>query len=82
MASRRAADALIASGTVRVNGHVAPPTGTLVEPGVDRVTVRGQRVVPAEGNQYVALHKPAGVAVTARDPAGRPTTSSAPGGSS
>lgn len=73
MASRRAADTLIASGTVRVNGLVPPPTGTLVEPGVDRVTVGGRRVVPAEGSRYLALHKPAGVVVTARDPAGRPT---------
>ncbi len=73
MASRRAADALIASGAVRVNGRVPPETGALIEPGADRVTVNGHRVEPAAGHRYVALHKPPGVIVTAHDARGRPT---------
>jgi len=73
VASRRGADALIASGVVRVNGRRPPESGTLVEPGVDRVTVDGRRVEPRAEPSYVVLHKPAGVVVTARDPEGRPT---------
>jgi 23S rRNA pseudouridine2605 synthase len=56
-----------------VNGRRPPESGTLVEPGVDHVTVDGRRVEPAQGHQYLVLHKPAGVVVTARDPQGRPT---------
>jgi 23S rRNA pseudouridine2605 synthase len=44
-----------------------------VEPGVDRVTVDGRLVEPPGEHRYVALHKPAGVVVTARDAQGRPT---------
>ncbi len=56
-----------------MNGRRPPESGTLVEPGVDRVTVDGRRVEPAADHHYVVLHKPAGVVVTARDPQGRPT---------
>jgi 23S rRNA pseudouridine2605 synthase len=73
VASRRAADSLIASGAVRVNGRPPPPTGMLVEAGKDQVTVDGRRVEPATGHRYLALNKPVGVLVTARDPEGRPT---------
>lgn len=73
MASRRAADALIASGAVRVNGRRPPESGMLVEPAGDRVTVDGRPVRPPDGLQYLALHKPPGVLVTARDPQGRAT---------
>lgn len=50
-----------------------PTTGMLVEPAGDRVTVEGRLVEPRHTHQYVALHKPSGVLVTARDPQGRPT---------
>lgn len=74
MASRRAADVLIASGAVRVNGRVPPASGLLIEPGADRVTVDGEPIVPLRlPHHYLALHKPTGVLVTARDPQGRPT---------
>jgi pseudouridine synthase len=58
---------------VRVNGRRPPASGTLVEVGVDRVTVDGRPVEPPAQHRYLALHKPAGVVVTARDPQGRPT---------
>lgn len=73
MASRRAADALIAKGAVRVNGRLPPTTGLLIEPEADRVTLDGEPVHPLRTHRYIALHKPAGVLVTASDPAGRPT---------
>ena len=73
VASRRAADALIASGSVLVNGRRPPPAGMLVDPDHDRVTVHGKVVQARAGTAWFAVHKPAGVIVTASDPRGRPT---------
>jgi 23S rRNA pseudouridine2605 synthase len=72
-ASRRGADALIASGRVRVNGLQPPPQGMLIEPGRDQVTLNGRPLVPPARHRYLVLHKPVGTLVTARDPQGRPT---------
>ncbi len=73
MASRRSADQLIASGAVRVNGRIPPPSGLLVDPEQDRVTVEGRDVAAPAAHSYIALHKPAGVIVSARDERGRTT---------
>lgn len=72
VASRRAAEELIAEGRVRVDGRVVTELGTKVEPHRSRVELDGRRVqagVPV----YVVLHKPRGVVSTMRDPRGRPT---------
>ena len=53
MASRRAADELIASGAVRVNGQVPPAEGMLVDPERDRVSVKGRDVVAPAGRRYL-----------------------------
>jgi len=47
VSSRRAADALIAGGSVLVNGRRPPAEGMLIEPGEDRVEVRGEVVAPS-----------------------------------
>jgi 23S rRNA pseudouridine2605 synthase len=73
VASRRAADELIASGAVRVNGERPPPSGTLVDPDHDRVTVDGKPVKPPSAHRYIVLNKPLGVITTARDEAARTT---------
>lgn len=70
VASRRAAEALVRAGRVRVNGAAAS-LPTLVAPG-DRVEVDGREIGP-EPLAYVLLHKPEGVVTTARDPQRRPT---------
>ncbi len=72
VASRRAAEALIAAGRVRVNGRVVSELGLKADPRRDRVEVDGKRVV-AEAPVYAALHKPRGVVSTMHDPEGRPT---------
>jgi 23S rRNA pseudouridine2605 synthase len=72
IASRRAAESLITSGRVRVNGRVVTELGAKADPRKDRVEVDGKRVV-AEQSVYVALHKPRGVVSTMHDPEGRPT---------
>lgn len=63
IASRRAADRLIADGKVKINGTVAE-LGTKIDPEADRVEVDTSDVAP---RRYVALHKPAGY-VTAVNP--------------
>jgi len=73
VSSRRAADALIATGAVLVNGLRPPPEGMLIEPGQDRVEVRGALVEPAARHSYIALNKPEGYITTASDPGSRPT---------
>ena len=70
--SRRACESLIAQGVVSVNGDVVSEQGTTVEPGQDRVTVRGKSVVP-ENSCYILLNKPAGYLCTGHDPEGRDT---------
>ena len=73
VSSRRAADTLIATGAVLVNGRRPPPEGMLIEPGKDRIEVRGEVVEPAEKHSYIALNKPEGYITTASDPGSRPT---------
>jgi len=73
VASRRAAEALITEGRVRVNGSVVRELATFVEEGRDRVEVDGQAVRPPRTPTYLVLHKPLGFVTTAKDPEGRPT---------
>jgi 23S rRNA pseudouridine2605 synthase len=73
VASRRAADELIASGAVRVNGERPPASGLLIDPEVDRVTVDGRAVKPVTRHRYLMLNKPLGVITTARDESSRTT---------
>ncbi len=74
LGSRRACEDLIREGRVTVNGEVAA-LGARVDPRVDRVEVDGVRVPLDPELRYFALHKPAGVVTTARDPQGRPDVS-------
>lgn len=71
VASRRAAERMVAEGRVAVNGAPAS-VGQLVSPG-DRVTVDGEPIAEAEDLRAYLLHKRAGVVSTAHDPQGRPT---------
>jgi 23S rRNA pseudouridine2605 synthase len=73
VASRRAADELISSGAVRVNGERPPPSGLLVDPSRDQVTVDGHIVKPVTRHRYLVLNKPLGAITTARDESGRTT---------
>jgi 23S rRNA pseudouridine2605 synthase len=65
--SRRACEELIASGKVTINGRPAT-LGDRVDPTRDLVAVRGHRVSTDPELRYLALHKPAGVTTTMRDP--------------
>lgn len=72
VASRRAAEDLITTGRVTVNGTVAA-LGQTVDPGRDRILVDGAPVAAPAAAEWFALHKPAGVMTTADDPEGRRT---------
>jgi len=73
VASRRAADELISSGVVRVNGERPPPSGTLIDPERDQITVDGRVVRPLTKHRYLMLNKPLGVITTAKDESDRTT---------
>ena len=66
IASRRAAERMIASGRVTVNGETAS-VGDTVDPGTDLVSVDGSPAVPVRGHTYILLNKPAGYVSTAFD---------------
>ncbi|MGD0675329.1 MAG: pseudouridine synthase [Polyangiaceae bacterium] len=72
VASRRAAEDMIVSGRVRVDGRVVTQLGTRVDGRQSRVELDGQRIV-RESPVYVMLHKPRGVVSTMHDPQGRPS---------
>jgi pseudouridine synthase len=71
VASRRAAEALIEQGMVRVDGAVAA-LGSKVDPARQTITVRGRRV-NEKPRRWIAFHKPLGVVTTAKDEEGRRT---------
>lgn len=66
VASRRAAETLVAEGRVRVDGRVAT-IGLKVDPHSSSIEVDGRAVGIGAARAYVALHKPAGVTSTTRD---------------
>jgi 23S rRNA pseudouridine2605 synthase len=72
VASRRAAEELIARGKVRVNGKIVRELGTSVSE-TDRVDVSGTPIVLKQEPTYLVLHKPVNVMTTMRDPEGRRT---------
>jgi len=72
VASRRAAETLIAQGRVAVNGVVITTQGSKVS-GADRVEVDGKSVAITDPLVYVLLYKPVHVLTTVQDPQGRPT---------
>ena len=69
--SRREADAVIASGRVRVNGEVTVEMGVQVSPD-DRVEVDGQPIRPTD-LAYILLNKPTDTITTVTDDRGRRT---------
>jgi 23S rRNA pseudouridine2605 synthase len=67
VASRRASESLIAAGRVTVDGRVAR-LGDQADPARSRIEVDGRPIEAAQAPLHLALHKPAGVTSTVRDP--------------
>jgi 23S rRNA pseudouridine2605 synthase len=72
VASRRAAEGLVAEGRVTLGGEVVCDPARDVGPS-DGVAVDGHRVDGPEPRVVYAVHKPVGVVSTARDTHGRAT---------
>ena len=73
IASRRAAEKLIAEGRVSVNGVTVREMGTRADPASDDVRVDGVRLKGAQRQRYILLNKPVGFVSTRSDPQRRPT---------
>ncbi|MCU0587160.1 MAG: rRNA pseudouridine synthase [Syntrophobacteraceae bacterium] len=73
VASRRAAEAMISQGRVRVNGLTITELGRRVDPESDHIEVDGDRISVDQPRVYWLFYKPAGCVTTVRDPQGRRT---------
>jgi 23S rRNA pseudouridine2605 synthase len=72
VASRRAAEKLIADGRVKVNGQAITQLGSKVDPDHDEVSVDG-KAVRSQRKYYIALNKPRGCVCSRKDEHDRPT---------
>jgi 16S rRNA pseudouridine516 synthase len=72
LCSRRAAEELLRTGRVRLNGRVAE-IGEKADPGRDRISVDGRPLQRPAQPLLLLLNKPVGVLCSCRDPRGRPT---------
>ncbi len=72
VASRRAAEGMIAEGRVAVNGSVIDSPALNVTPR-DKVTVDGRPLAAKEPVRVWLYHKPLGLVTSERDEKGRPT---------
>ena len=75
VASRRAVDAMVTEGKVKVNGELAV-LGQKINPATDIIMVGKKLITNVAGGlalNYFVLYKPAGVVSTVKDPDGRPT---------
>lgn len=66
-------DALIAEGSVAINGRPVTSLGVRVDPSQDRVTVEGRTIGLAERPVYIILNKPKDCITTVSDERGRTT---------
>ena len=68
VASRRAAEKLMAEGRISVNGQTVREMGTKADPARDDIRVDGRRIKSAERLRYILLYKPRGYVTTRSDP--------------
>ncbi|MBL8185482.1 MAG: rRNA pseudouridine synthase [Blastocatellia bacterium] len=74
IASRRAAEELIASGAVTVNGKIVTEPGTKADPEKDHIKVNGKMInarLEKRESVYLLVNKPKGYLSSAADPEGR-----------
>jgi len=74
IASRRAAEQLIAAGEVTVNGEIVTELGTKADPERDHIKVRGKLInakLQSRSKTYVLVNKPKGYLSSVSDPENR-----------
>ena len=71
VASRRAAEEMITSGRVAVDGVVVSELGSKADPGTQKITLDGQPLPAPETQDYWLVYKPTGFVSTVKDPQGR-----------
>lgn len=71
VASRRAADKLIAEGRVSIDGETITELGFKADPEISDIKVDGESLMFTKSKTYLAFHKPRGVISTMSDPEGR-----------
>jgi len=73
VASRRACEALIDEGRVKVNGEIVKAQGVKIDPINTKVEVDNELINATKTKTYLAFNKPAGILSTMSDPEGRPS---------
>ena len=73
VASRRACEALIDEGRVKVNGKIVTTQGVKIDPINTKVKVDNESISATKTKTYLAFNKPAGILSTMSDPEGRPS---------
>jgi 23S rRNA pseudouridine2605 synthase len=73
VASRRACEALIDEGRVKVNGKIVKVQGVKIDPINTKVEVDNELISATKTKSYLAFNKPAGILSTMSDPEGRPS---------
>jgi 23S rRNA pseudouridine2605 synthase len=72
IASRRAAEKMIAEGRVSVNGNNNISFGTKADIEKDEIRLDGKLIIGVEHKIYIMLNKPKGYVTTLHDPENRP----------
>jgi 23S rRNA pseudouridine2605 synthase len=73
IASRRAADEMIAAGKIMVNGELVTKLGLVIDEAHDNVLAIGKPCVIPAAHVFLLLNKPRGFLVTLKDSYGRKT---------
>jgi 23S rRNA pseudouridine2605 synthase len=73
VASRRKAEELILSGSVKVNGKIITELGTKADLQRDHIKVNNKLIHAPKSMVYLAVNKPDGYVTTVSDPEGRKT---------
>ena len=73
VASRRACEALIDEGRVKVNGKIVTTQGVKIDPINTKVEVDNELINATKTKTYLAFNKPPGILSTMSDPEGRPS---------